>query len=244
MGSPVPQDDTQKPPQTSPGSSTGEQLGSLSAAETTKADLVAYRMYVKLKNLVHFCRVPAPSMVSKMDKWFNLEIPDTDIFKDEMRMFRSLSSMDYVPPLRLDVLLSASETQSPRVLTAAFSDVMGRTECTVLLESWSLAFRPRPPDPDLQVATSYKHSISLIRGVYTLMHLLPSWQLRKRGFPLSVVMRSAAAGDAFALGQSGLVSSVRFVLIISSFRYTPVTRYTAPIPYTFVPWPCASFGRL
>ena len=173
--------------------------------ETSKADQITYRFYTKLSLVVHHARatLEAPAE-AKVDKWvrqnppclsqftharqFNLETPDPEIFKEQTRLYRSISALQPVPAFQLQVLLCIPDLASNQVLVYNPPNSSRlRVEPTpthVLLESWDLSFRPeqyRNADrSEITPPTIYKHGISLFRSIFTLLRILPAWRLSRR----------------------------------------------------------------
>ncbi|PVF96916.1 hypothetical protein CPB86DRAFT_688654, partial [Serendipita vermifera] len=155
-----------------------------------KADQIASRFFIKFLLIVVSSRstvIEHGPRSAKVDKWFNLETPDTDIHRDHMRTFRSLSTMSTLPSLTLHTVLTIPDLGTNRVLVAL--DSVGsrlRIEPTpraILLETWTLtATQPSGPSSSLSssesgevsLAAVYKHAISLFRSLYTLVRLLPA----------------------------------------------------------------------
>lgn len=156
--------------------------------EAHKADQIAYRYYTKLVSTVHSARATAePNPLAKVDKWFNLETPDAEIFKEHLRPYRSLSSTPSPLPFELQVLLSVPDLTANQVLVCRGADSSRlRIEPIpnyILLESWSVQFSSRQgsvSDIDFGLSTVYKHGIGLFRSIYTLLRVLPTWKLHKR----------------------------------------------------------------
>ncbi|KAI0300502.1 phosphorylated protein that interacts with Vac8p, partial [Multifurca ochricompacta] len=153
--------------------------------EAIKADQIAYRYYTKLVSVVHAARATAePNPQAKVDKWFNIETPDAEIFKENMRPYRSLSNAPSPSPFELRVLLSIPDLSANQVLVCRGADSSRlRIEPTpqyILLESWSLQFSSRrhggSGDTDFGLSTVYKHGIGIFRSIYTLLRVLPTWK--------------------------------------------------------------------
>ncbi|KAH9919968.1 autophagy-related protein 13-domain-containing protein [Epithele typhae] len=157
--------------------------------DTQKADQIAHHLYSKLALVVNHARATAdPPPTAKFDKWFNLEIPDPELFKEHTRIYRAISSAPTIPVFRLQVLLSIPELVSNQVLVHHAPDSSRvRIEPApryIVLETWSLDFTPHGPHydhtSDVQPSTMYKYSITLFRSIYTLLHVLPAWKLSRR----------------------------------------------------------------
>ncbi|KAF8273506.1 autophagy-related protein 13-domain-containing protein [Lactarius quietus] len=157
--------------------------------EAQKADQIAYRYYTKLVSTVHSARATAePNPLAKVDKWFNLETPDAEIFKEHMRPYRNLSSTPSPLPFELQVLLSVPDLTANQALVCRGADSsrlrIDPIPNYILLESWSVQFsshrQDSGSDTDFGLSTVYKHGIGLFRSIYTLLRVLPTWKLHKR----------------------------------------------------------------
>ncbi|EGN94527.1 phosphorylated protein that interacts with Vac8p, partial [Serpula lacrymans var. lacrymans S7.3] len=155
--------------------------------DTQKANQIAFRFYTKLALVVNHARATVePKYQAKVDKWFNLETPDSDLFKEHLRIYRSVSDSPPPPPLEVQVVLSIPELTSNQVLVYLAPDSSRlRIEPTprhILLETWLLTFNPtaqiRHEDDrgDVAPSTMYKHGIPLFRSLYTLLRILPAWK--------------------------------------------------------------------
>ncbi|KAL0567159.1 autophagy protein 13 [Marasmius crinis-equi] len=162
--------------------------------DTQKADQIALHFYTKLFYVVNDARnIADTNLNSKIDKWFNLETPDSDLFTKEAREpYRSLSSSPAPPPLEIQVLLTIPDLTNNQVLVYQAPDSsrvrVEPTPKSILLESFVLAFTPRDrresldADEHVHVAlpTIYKHGIPLFRSLYSLLRISPAWKLCKR----------------------------------------------------------------
>ncbi|KAF8873265.1 autophagy-related protein 13-domain-containing protein [Infundibulicybe gibba] len=157
---------------------------------TQKADQIAFHFYTKLFYVVNQARATTePRVQPKIDKWFNLETPDSDLFTKEIRdKYKSISVSPPPPPLEIQVLLSIPELNNNQVLVYLAPDSsrirVDPTPRYIVLETWTLAFTPRlageDDNPDVALPTIYKHGIPLFRSLFSLLRLLPTWKLYKR----------------------------------------------------------------
>ncbi|KAF7969472.1 hypothetical protein HWV62_27261 [Athelia sp. TMB] len=161
-----------------------------------KADQIAYRLFTKLTLVVHQARATVDQQQRqqpKIDKWFNLETPDTDLYRDQLRIYRSISAPrppQTPPPLELQVLLVIPELANNQVLVYQAPDAsrvaVDPAPRFILLEKWLLAFTPaitsskESSEGDVAPSTIYKHGIPLFRSLFTLLRVLPTWRLFKR----------------------------------------------------------------
>ncbi|KZP26762.1 hypothetical protein FIBSPDRAFT_674560, partial [Athelia psychrophila] len=157
-----------------------------------KADQIAYRLFTKLALVVHQARTTADQqqrLQPKVDKWFNLETPDTDLYRDQLRIYRSISApwpAPPPPPLELQVLLVVPELANNQVLVYQAPDAsrvpVDPAPRFILLEKWLLAFTAatagsgESSDGDVAPSTIYKHGIPLFRSLFTLLRVLPAWR--------------------------------------------------------------------
>ncbi|KAI0371996.1 hypothetical protein BV20DRAFT_964679 [Pilatotrama ljubarskyi] len=160
--------------------------------DTQRADQIAHRLYSKLALVVNHARAtiePPPN--AKVDKWFNLETPDPEIFKEHTRIYRSISSAPSVPLFQLQVLLCVPELATNQVLVYHAPDSsrvrIDPTPRYIVLESWTLEFVPNQAGShdsddriDVAPSTIYKHGIPLFRSIFTLLRVLPAWKLARR----------------------------------------------------------------
>ncbi|KAJ8594090.1 phosphorylated protein that interacts with Vac8p, partial [Rhizopogon salebrosus TDB-379] len=153
-----------------------------------KADRIAHRFYTKLCLVVSNARATSElRSQQKVDKWFNLETPDSELFKDHLRMYRAVSTSPTPQPLELQVLLSVPDLTNNQVLVHLAHDSsrlrVDPTPRHIVLENWLLNFTPSSPEApgdsdadSVAPSTIYKHGIPLFRSIYSLLRLLPSWK--------------------------------------------------------------------
>ncbi|KAI0674350.1 autophagy-related protein 13-domain-containing protein [Trametes maxima] len=164
----------------------------MSVNETQRADQIAHRIYSKLALVVNHARatIEAPPN-AKVDKWFNLETPDPELFKEHTRIYRSISSAQSVPLFQLQVLLCIPELATNQVLVYPAPDStrvrIDPTPRYIVLESWNVEFNPfsagsqgSDDHTDVAPSTIYKHGIPLFRSIFTLLRVLPAWKLARR----------------------------------------------------------------
>ena len=142
---------------------------------------------------------------------FNLEVPESNLFKDSIRLYRSVSTAQSTPPFELQVLLSVPELNNNQVLVHVAPDSSrARVDPPpkfILLETWAVNFVPDQSQHsgDVAPSTIYKLGIALFRSVYALLRILPTWkshrQLRRRvggsagAFTLQLRLRSEGPDD-------------------------------------------------
>ncbi|TFK23887.1 hypothetical protein FA15DRAFT_705075 [Coprinopsis marcescibilis] len=183
--------------------------------DTQKADQIAFHFYTKLFYVVNQARATEEARgQAKVDKWFNLETPDSDLFTREAReVYKniSLAPQPGPPPLEIQVVIAVPELANNQVLVYLTPEgSRARIEPTprfIVLETWTLSFAPRRGNEDhsidVALPTIYKHGIPLFRSLYSLLRVLPTWKLYKRlkrrtGGPhhLSIQLRVRGVHDA------------------------------------------------
>ncbi|EPQ51250.1 hypothetical protein GLOTRDRAFT_141074 [Gloeophyllum trabeum ATCC 11539] len=155
-----------------------------------KADQIAWKFYSKLVLVVNNARTTEETGgQTKVDKWFNLETPDSDLYKEHLKLYRYISAADSPRTLELQVLLAVPELTNNQALVYRAPDSsrlrVDPTPRYILLESWTLAFRPAAHSgygdaSEVAPPTIYKHGIPLYRSLFTLLRILPAWALFKR----------------------------------------------------------------
>ncbi|KAH6901556.1 autophagy-related protein 13-domain-containing protein [Coprinopsis sp. MPI-PUGE-AT-0042] len=180
--------------------------------ELQKADQIAFHFYTKLFYVVNQARATAePRVQGKVDKWFNLETPDSDLFTKEAREpYKNISQAlpaGGPPPLEIQVVLCIPELNNNQVLVHLPPETTRRfrvepTPRYIVLETWTLSFAPRTAQEDgsidVALPTIYKHGIPLFRSLYSLLRALPTWKLYKRlkrRTGLSIELRVGSGAD-------------------------------------------------
>ncbi|KAF9787845.1 autophagy-related protein 13-domain-containing protein [Thelephora terrestris] len=180
--------------------------------DTQRADQIVYHFYTKLVLAVSNARLSQETNgQAKIDKWFNLEIPESSLFKDNIRLYRSVSTAQSTPPFELQVLLSVPDLSNNQVLVyvpPGSSRVrVDPPPKFILLETWVVNFVHGGPQyaGDVAPSTIYKLGIALFRSVYALLRILPTWKshspLRRRvggsagAFTLQLRLRSEGPDD-------------------------------------------------
>jgi len=245
--------------------------------DTQRADQIVYHFYTKLVLVVHDARLPQePTGHPKIDKWvsvstlsghsilirvhtlsllhqFNLEIPESSLFKDNIRLYRTVSSAQSTPPFELQVLLSVPELNNNQVLVHVAPD-SSRVRVDppprfILLETWAVNFTSDGPQHSADVAPStiYKRGIALFRSVYALLRILPTWKshspLRRRvggsagAFTLQLRLRNGGPDDRIlAFSKSQDISPITtchhlicFELTVNLIKDTPLGANSPPL---------------
>ncbi|KAF9531461.1 autophagy-related protein 13-domain-containing protein [Crepidotus variabilis] len=161
-----------------------------------KADQIAFHFYTKLFYVINDARATeGVKPQSKVDKWFNLETPDSDLFSKESREpYKNISQSPSSgpPPLEIQVVLAIPELTHNQVLVHSSPDSSRvRIEPTpkfIVLETWTLECAPHRLGSDEHLSVNadtalpiiYKHGIILFRSIFSLLRILPTWKFYKR----------------------------------------------------------------
>ncbi|KAI0826570.1 autophagy-related protein 13-domain-containing protein [Trametes gibbosa] len=199
--------------------------------DTQRADQIAHKLYSKLVLVVNYARATLePSPDARLDKWFNLETPDPDLFKEYTRIYRSITSSPNVPLFQLQVLLCVPELATNQVLVYLAPDSsrvrIDPTPRYIVLESWNIEFTPNharfndsDDRTDVAPATMYKHGIPLFRSIFTLLRVLPAWKLARR---LRRRVGGSRSGFSIQLRVDSVDSSIRADEVMT-FDTTPAS---------------------
>ncbi|KAI9776406.1 MAG: autophagy protein 13 [Geoglossum umbratile] len=181
-------------------------------ARETKAKLnqIIQNYFTKAAQIIIQSRMAVPPVYArgtdtrKVNKWFNVELDETDAFREELRLWRQCDAEDpRPPPLVLETFLDTAALTNKQTLViideqgkrwdvaealnaSDSSDGRGsskrRTE--VILERWIIELgepmMELPSDLASILPTVYKKSIVLFRSLYTYSKFLPAWKFEKR----------------------------------------------------------------
>lgn len=156
-----------------------------SSVNDGKADQIAHKFYNKFVLLVSDARATAPVLLPKVrvDKWFNIETPETEQFRDVLKAYRALSTSS-PPPLVLSVVLIVPEMTNGEVVVfhtdGGLRVPLSPTPLGILLEQWTLSWSSAATNGDFVLSTVYKHAIATFRSQFTLLRVLPAWRIHKR----------------------------------------------------------------
>ncbi|KIW62973.1 hypothetical protein PV04_09857 [Phialophora macrospora] len=142
----------------------------------------------------------------RVNRWFNLDIDETDEYKDDIKRWKTCDvEYNRPPPLVIEVFLSTESLHQGQRLVIVDEDgkrwdvlntlMSARggprssqrrpTESNeVILERWTIdlgeATAPIPPDLAMLLPLVYKKSIVFFRSLYTYSNFLPAWKLSRK----------------------------------------------------------------
>lgn len=137
----------------------------------------------------------------RVNRWFNVDLDETDEYRDSIRKWRACDATDNrPPPMIIETYLDAKSLTNSQTLVLIDEngkrwDVVGALAASqnssvrarpkeVVLERWKVelgksATKP-PPDLGSILPTVYKKSIVLFRSLHAYARLLPAWKVVKR----------------------------------------------------------------
>ena len=188
-----------------------EQPADNPGAQIQRLNQVIQNFHTKAALIILQSRVDLAPAYSKgkdekrVNKWFNIELDETDDYKDDIRRWKTCDLKENrPPPLVIEILLNTdSLNQNQRLvildedgrrhdvmsaLTAAMDGRHGKRRASkdneVVLERWLIQLHDQntgfPPDLAQILPLVYKKSIVLFRSLFTYCNLLPAWKLSKK----------------------------------------------------------------
>lgn len=143
--------------------------------------------------------------VKRVNKWFNVEINETDALRDDVRLWRNCGAVSHrPPPMIVELYIDAQDLTNHQSLviideqgkrwdveeafnkstssSAGGSGQSSRAE--VVIERWVVKLGESPGDIPQDLSTinprTYKNIVVLLRSLYSFSRLLPAWKIGKR----------------------------------------------------------------
>jgi autophagy-related protein 13 len=188
-----------------------EQPADNPGAEIQRLNQVIQNFHTKAALIILHSRVDLAPAYSKgkdekrVNRWFNIELDETDDYKDDIRRWKTCDLKENrPPPLVIEILLNTDAlNQSQRLvildddgrrydvmnaLTASQDGRQGKrralTNNEVVLERWLIQLHDQnsglPPDLAQILPLVYKKSIVLFRSLFTYCNFLPAWKLSRK----------------------------------------------------------------
>ncbi|CAG8671867.1 8188_t:CDS:2, partial [Funneliformis mosseae] len=197
---------------------TSNQTSQTPTPRQSKADQIVQNFYTKVAQIITQARLiqydslssgtvssnanlalhprQTPHHQKKPNKWFNLEIWDSDVYKEDLKYWRhTVTSSTGLPPhpMIIEFFLDTSELPKDTILVIT-DEILKRRRVdihnsgdnadgkskNILLESWQLTLSHPLPDPPPDLPVVYKKSIAFFRSLYAYVRLLPAFRLYKR----------------------------------------------------------------
>ncbi len=182
------------------------------AAQMQRLNQVVQNFHTKAALIILHSRIdlaPAYSKanaeVKRVNRWFNIELDETDDYRDEIKRWKTGDLKDdRPPPLVIEVFLTSEPLyQGQRLvildedgkrwdvlnaLSSSYSSRTGKRRATdaseVILERWTIELgdhsSPLPSDLTTVLPLVYKKSIVLFRSLFTYCNFLPAWKLSRK----------------------------------------------------------------
>ncbi|PYH46566.1 putative autophagy protein Atg13 [Aspergillus saccharolyticus JOP 1030-1] len=174
-----------------------------------KLNQIISNYHTKAALIILHSRVELPpsfnrgSDTARINRWFNVELEDTDVLKEQLLTWRTCdASENRPPPLVIETYLDTKELTKDQSLVAldehgkrfdvseALSASPERQSAAlppgskdVILERWKVELGDMsdklPADLGSILPTVYKKSIVLFRSLFTYSKLLPAWKFAK-----------------------------------------------------------------
>ena len=188
-----------------------EQPADNPGAQIQRLNQVIQNFHTKAALIILHSRVDLSPAYSKgkdekrVNRWFNIELDETDDYKDEIRRWKTCDLKENrPPPLVIEILLNTDGlNQSQRLvildddgrrydvlsaLAASHGGHNGKrrasTDNEVVLERWLIQLHDHssglPPDLAQILPLVYKKSIVLFRSLFTYCNFLPAWKLSRK----------------------------------------------------------------
>ncbi|RMZ90105.1 hypothetical protein DV736_g2670, partial [Chaetothyriales sp. CBS 134916] len=237
-----------------------DQLTDTAAAQLQRLNQVIQNFHTKATLIILQSRVELSPAYSKntdqrrVNKWFNIELDETDDYREGIRRWRQCDVQhDRPPPLVIEVFLATDQLQQGQRLVMVDEDgkrwdVMnalasssshgknaGRQRALdsseVMLERWTIELGEGPGSPPLDLANLlplvYKKSIVLFRSLFTYCNFLPAWKLtRKIGKSRSTMAMKIGYRIVDGSSVDGLSRSDNLTLALSDSSTDVTADYT------------------
>ncbi|OAV86940.1 hypothetical protein PTTG_29654, partial [Puccinia triticina 1-1 BBBD Race 1] len=136
-----------------------------------KTDQLIHHIYAKTAQLITHARTQPPPGRLKTDRWFNLELPEPDYFRDELRTWKT--SPQNTAILVFETILDTSALPPTAALTLAHQPIPNQQQQHILLERWQIALAGNPQTA-LEPPTVYRHAIIHFRALFAYLHTMPA----------------------------------------------------------------------
>ncbi|KAL1960371.1 hypothetical protein VTO42DRAFT_8331 [Malbranchea cinnamomea] len=171
-----------------------------------KLNQIVQNYFTKAALIILHTRVDLPPVytrdtnVRRVNKWFNVELDETDVLREDLTPWRTCHFLDSRPPvLIIETYLDTRQLTNSQslvilddsgkrydvldALSALPSRSSKRSSRDVVLERWRIelggSVRELPPDLNNQLPGIYKRSIVLFRSLWTYTKFLPAWAFSK-----------------------------------------------------------------
>ncbi|KKZ68244.1 hypothetical protein EMCG_06067 [[Emmonsia] crescens] len=188
----------QVPPNVAPARDIIAKLNQIVQQYHTKAALIILHSRVELPPTYN-----KDSDMKRVNRWFNVELDETDVLRDDLRTWKGCDTTERrPPPMIIETYLDPDELTHNQSLVILDDhgkrwDVLEALDASfsykgsqdtrysrVILERWKVelgdASSDLPADLGSILPTVYKKSIVLFRSLFTYSRFLPAWKFSKR----------------------------------------------------------------
>ncbi|CAB11710.1 autophagy associated protein Atg13 [Schizosaccharomyces pombe] len=147
-----------------------------------------------------------PRESSKNNKWFNLEIVETELYAEQFKIWKNieLSPSRKIPPMVLHTYLDISDLSKNQTLSVSDGthshaiNFNNMSTMKIVLERWIVNLDGEALSTPLELAVLYKKLVVLFRSLYTYTHLMPLWKLKSKIHKLRAHGTSLKVGCALS----------------------------------------------
>ncbi|KAK9463045.1 autophagy-related protein 13-domain-containing protein [Lipomyces oligophaga] len=168
----------------------------------------------------------------KVNTWFNLELDETEAFKDDLRPWKALDRQtrtatspshifSSIPPLIIETVLDTSALTPKQILVLldsagarwnveAAAAARGMRHPEIVLERWRINLNPRAGSSTESLPTIYKKAAVVFRTLHSYAYLLPAWRFRRKVGktklnPLALKLSCRVLNGAYAISSAGRI---------------------------------------
>ncbi|KAI4268968.1 MAG: hypothetical protein L6R38_007655 [Xanthoria sp. 2 TBL-2021] len=176
-----------------------------------KLNQVVQNYFTKAAHIILHSRVSLPPAYHKgtdtkrVNKWFNTELDETEVTRDDLKMWKTCNSTINRPPVMvIEIYIDTKELTSNQSLAilddqgqrwdvqealasspgSSGDSKRGQSRPEVVLERWQIQLgepsKELSKDLPVILPRVYKNSIVLFRSLFAFAKLLPAWNLAKK----------------------------------------------------------------
>ncbi|PON83727.1 Autophagy-related protein [Trema orientale] len=157
------------------------------------------------------------SRVRKSDKWFNLILGDRPAALENLNFWHR----NVMDPMIIDIILVHEGPDSSSVDNLYTASTVG-TSIETVIERWVVQYEsprvvaPQTGESSASYKRTYKKSIILLRSLYSLMRLLPTYKIFKQlnsssqTYNFDIIYKVSSFGDPFTRQEEELMEEYSF----------------------------------
>ncbi|CAN6674625.1 hypothetical protein TRVA0_058S00562 [Trichomonascus vanleenenianus] len=204
--------------------------------KTAKLNQIVQNFFSKACQVVVESRVQTGSSGTRgtrINKWFNLELEESESFRDELKVWKNASVIEPPPPMVIETYLDVGSLGPHQSLVLVDGknhwNAMrsGQKRNEIVLERWIVEFVPPQASKSglssgssgsgsstvpVELPVVYKKAIILFRSLYAYCRLLPVYALRRKLFKSKLNVSPMAIGCRVLNGAHAISSKGRIGL--------------------------------